>query len=148
MMTRLNPALPPVAMWRMHVLRILYLLIVCVMGIFVWQQILFESSDWSATRVISKSMLAALALLCVLGIRYPLAMLPLLLLETVWKTIALTLVILPAWLNDRLTPDLYVLYTDCIGIIIAYLVIPWRYVWARYIVHPSEAWIRPRTTSQ
>ena len=58
-----NTDLPEVPMWRIHALRILYLLIVVVMGIFVWQQVMFESAGWPAIRVIAKSMLAALALL-------------------------------------------------------------------------------------
>ncbi len=130
-------------MWRIHALRILYALIVGVMGVFVWQQVLFESAGWPAIRVIAKSMLAALALLCILGVRYPLSILPLLLLETIWKTIALGFVIFPAWQAGRMTPDLELLYSDSIGIVVAYLVIPWRYVWARYITHPSEPWTKP-----
>lgn len=139
-----QPALPAVAMWRIHILRIFYLLIVCVMGIFVWQQVLFESADWTATKVISKTMLASLALLCVFGLKYPLAMLPVMLMETLWKTTALLFVILPAWLGDRMTPDLYLLFSDCIGILIVYPVMPWTYVWARYFRHPGEPWRKPR----
>jgi hypothetical protein len=139
------PELPPVAMWRIHMLRIGYLLMAGVMGFYVWQQVLFETEPWPATRVIAKSMLASLALLCVLGLRYPLKMLPLMLLETLWKTVAILLIILPAWLAHRMTPDLEVLFSECIGIVVVYLVMPWRYVWARYFVQPGEPWRRVRT---
>ncbi len=132
--------LPPVAMWRIHMLRIGYLLMAGVMGFFVWQQVLFETGPWPAPRVIAKSMLASLALLCVLGLRYPLQMLPLMLLETLWKTVAILLIILPAWLAQRMTPELHVLFGECIGIVVVYLVMPWRYVWSRYILQPGEAW--------
>ncbi|WP_395703373.1 hypothetical protein [Aquabacterium sp.] len=132
-------------MWRIHALRLGYLLIAGVMGFFVWQQVLFEIGPWPAPRVIAKSMLAALALLCVLGLRYPLQMLPLMLFETLWKTVAILLIILPAWLAHRITPDLEVLFGECIGIVVTYLVMPWRYVWARYCLHPGEAWRKPRT---
>ena len=139
------PELPPVAMWRIHMLRIGYLLLAGVMGFYVWQQVRFETEPWPATRVIAKSMLASLALLCVLGLRYPLKMLPLMLLETLWKTVAILLIILPAWLAHRMTPDLEVLFSECIGIVVVYLVMPWRYVWARYFVQPGEPWRRVRT---
>jgi len=136
--------LPPVAMWRIHMLRLAYLLMACVMGFFVWQQVLFETGPWPAPRVIAKSMLASLALLSVLGLRYPLQMLPLMLLETLWKTVAILLIIAPAWLAGRLTPDQQVLFTECIGIVVVYLVMPWRHVWARYVLHPGEPWLKPR----
>ena len=131
-------------MWRIHMLRLAYLLMAGVMGFYVWQQVLFEIGPWPAPRVIAKSMLAALALLSVLGLRYPLQMLPLMLLETLWKTVAILLIILPAWWADRMTPDLHVLFTECVGIVVVYLVMPWRYVWARYVRHPGEPWRKPR----
>ncbi|MBX3620834.1 MAG: hypothetical protein KF891_12745 [Rhizobacter sp.] len=137
--------LPPVAMWRIHALRLAYLLMAGVMGFFVWQQVLFELGPWPAPRVIAKSMLASLALLSVLGFRYPLQMLPLMLLEMLWKTVAIVLIILPAWLAGRLTPELRVLFGECIGIVVVYLVMPWRHVWARYFCHPGEPWHTRRT---
>ena len=96
-------------MWRIHMLRLAYLLMAGVMGPFVWQQVLFQIEPWPAPRIIAKSMLASLALLSVLGLRYPLQMLPLMLLETLWKTVAILLIILPAWLAHRMTPDMQVL---------------------------------------
>lgn len=137
--------LPRVAMWRIHMLRLGYLLIAVVMGIAVWQHILFEMGSWPAPRVIARSMLAALALMCVLGLRYPLQMLPLMLFEMLWKTVAILLVILPAWLDHRMTPELQGLFNECIGIVVTYVVMPWRYVWARYFLHPGEAWRKPRS---
>lgn len=127
-------------MWRVNALRVGYLLMAVVMGFFVWQQILLEPGPWPASRVIAKTMLASLALLSLFAVRYPLHMLPLMLLETLWKTLAILLIILPAWLSNRLAPDLRVLFGECIGITLTYLVIPWRYVWVRYIEHPAEAW--------
>ncbi len=137
--------LPRVAMWRIHMLRLGYLLIAVVMGFVVWQHILFEMGSWPGPRVIARSMLAALALMCVLGLRYPLQMLPLMLFEMLWKTVAILLVILPAWLDHRMTPELQVLFNECIGIVVTYVVMPWRYVWARYFLHPGEAWRKPRS---
>lgn len=139
------PELPPVAMWRIHMLRLAYLLMAGVMGPFVWQQVLFQIEPWPAPRIIAKSMLASLALLSLLGLRYPLQMLPLMLLETLWKTVAILLIILPAWLAHRMTPDMQVLFGECIGIVVVWLVMPWRYVWARYVRQPGEAWRSPLT---
>ena len=43
-----------------------------------------------------------------------------------------------AWMADKWTPDIEGLFYDCIGIIIAYFIVPWRYVWARYFAQPME----------
>lgn len=130
---------PPVATWRINAMRFLFLLMAIVMGgLFVWPQLLFESADWDVMRGLAKSMLAALALMSLLGVRYPLQMLPLMLYEIAWKTIWIVLIAGRAWLAGKWTADIEGLFYDCIGIIIAYFIVPWRYVWARYVVQPME----------
>lgn len=132
------PELPPVALWRINAMRFLFLLMAVIMGSVVWQQLLFESTGWPVARGLSKSMLAALALMSLLGIRYPLQMLPLMLYEIAWKTVWLTAIALRAWLAGHWTADIQSLFEDCIGIVIAYFIVPWRYVWARYFRQPME----------
>ena len=130
---------PPVATWRINAMRFLFLLMAGIMGaMFVWPQLLFESADWDVMRGLAKSMLAALALMSLLGVRYPLQMLPLMLYEIAWKTAWLILIAGRAWMADKWTPDIEGLFYDCIGIIIAYFIVPWRYVWARYFAQPME----------
>ena len=138
MESRSSSALPTVPLWQLNSLRFFFLLMACVMGGFVWKQILFDSADWPWTKGLAKSMLAALALMSVLGVRYPLRMLPLMLYEIAWKTIWLVLIAGRAWMADKWTPDIEGLFYDCIGIIIAYFIVPWRYVWARYFAQPME----------
>ena len=135
---RSERAFPPVATWRINVMRFLFLLMALVMGGFVWSQLLFESADWPLMRGLAKSMLAALALLSLLGVRYPLQMLPLMIYEIAWKTIWLTLIAGRAWMAGKWNADIESLFTDCIGIVIAYFIVPWRYVWARYFAQPME----------
>jgi hypothetical protein len=129
---------PPVATWQINGMRFLFLLMALVMGSVVWQQLLFESADWPVARGLSKSMLAALALMSLLGVRYPLQMLPLMLYEIAWKTIWIGLIAGRAWMADKWNADIEALFTDCIGIVIAYFIVPWRYVWARYFAQPME----------
>lgn len=138
MSTSTEIAVPPVATWRVNAIRFIFLLMATIMGSIVWRQVLFESADWEWQRGLAKSMLAALALLSLWGVRYPLQMLPLMLYETAWKTIWIVLIAGRAWLGGKWTPEIEALFYDCIGIVIAYFVIPWRYVWARYVAQPME----------
>jgi hypothetical protein len=121
---------PAVATWQINAMRFVFLLMALIMGSVVWQQLLFESADWE--------MLAALALMSLLGVRYPLQMLPLMLYEMVWKTVWIVLIAGRAWLAGKWNADIEALFYDCIGIIIAYFIVPWRYIWARYFKQPME----------
>lgn len=138
MQTGSDSHFPPVATWRINVMRFLFLLMAFFMGSFVWPQMLFESADWDVMRGLAKSMLAALSLMSLLGVRYPLQMLPLMLYEIAWKTIWIVLIALRAWASGKWNADIEALFFDCIGIVIAYFIVPWRYVWARYFVQPME----------
>lgn len=129
---------PPVSTWQINAMRFLFLLMALVMGSVVWEQMLFKSADWHWGLGVAKSMLAALALLSVLGVRYPLQMLPLMMYEIAWKTVWLIFIALRAWLNGKWSADIEDMFFDSIGIIIAYFIVPWRYVWARYIIQPME----------
>ncbi|MBP6362751.1 MAG: hypothetical protein KA233_01130 [Novosphingobium sp.] len=131
---------PAVPFWKITLLRIMFFLQAAVMGGLVWYQILFNSAGWDWAIGLSKSMLGALALLSLLGLRYPLQMLPLMIYELVWKTVWIMAIAFPAWLNNRMTADIEGLFYDCIGVTIVYLAIPWRYVFARFFAQPSEAW--------
>lgn len=136
--------LPPVAAWRINAMRFLFLLMATFMGGFVWYRLTFESAGQPLYWGLGKSMLGALALMSLLGVRYPLQMLPLMLYETAWKTVWLTVIALPAWLRGNWNIELQGLFNDCIGIVIAYFIIPWRYVWARYFAQPMEPLFKKR----
>jgi hypothetical protein len=135
---------PIVPIWQLNVLRLFYLLIGLVMGSMVWSQILFAGLDWPIMTSVAKSMLAGLALLCLLGLRYPLKMLPLLLYEMAWKTVWIGLIAYPAWSNDRASPDMVGLFWECAPVAVMYLIMPWRYIWHHYAKAPMDAWRGPR----
>ncbi|WP_446652310.1 hypothetical protein [Blastomonas sp.] len=138
MQSNYNSTFPPIAMWRIHCIRFIFLLMATFMGFFVWRNLLFASADVPVPQTLSRSLLAALALLSLLGVRYPIQMLPLMLFEVTWKTIWLVLIAFRAWLAGKWTPDIESLFNDCIGIVFAYFFMPWRYVWARYVLQPME----------
>ena len=135
-----DPKFPAVPFWKINLLRFMFVLQAVIMGGFVWYQILFESAGWPWALGLAKSMLGALALLSFLGVRYPLQMLPLMIYELAWKTTWMMAIALPAWLGNRMTDGIENLFYDCIGVVIVYLAIPWRYAFARFLVQPAEAW--------
>ena len=71
-------------------------------------------------------MLAALAFLAVLGIRYPVKMLPLLFFELLWKVLWVVDWGLPLWYTQPLAPDAQETLISClVGVVLVPLVMPW-----------------------
>jgi hypothetical protein len=129
-----------VSLFRLYVLRGMYLFIVVGLGVFLWPSVLDPHRHWDLVQGQATCMLAAFSLACALGLRYPLKMLPVLLWEVLWKTLWLILVPLPQWLaghvDESLKPSIF-----AIGmVVIVYAAIPWPYVFRHYIKEPSERW--------
>ncbi len=132
---------------RLYMMRGLYFLISVGMGSIIWP-LMFSHGEWSVMHSVANSFLAALTLLCLLGIRYPVQMLPLLIFEFTWKTIWILAIALPAWLGNAMSPEMRQTAFECLlGVIICPIVIPWGYVWANFVKKPGDRWTPLRTTS-
>jgi len=107
----------------------------------MWPAIINHTSAWPLMNGVVASLLAAVSVLAVLGIRYPLQMLPLLLFELVWKSIWLIAVALPLWSADQLDAATWKTTKECLfGLILMPIVIPWPYVLSRYVKRPGDRW--------
>jgi hypothetical protein len=117
----------------------MYAFIVAGLAVFVWPSYLENLPDAPHFSGIVLTMLAAFSLLCALGIRYPIQMLPVLLWELLWKSMWLLLIALPRWMDgsmDSLTSQAVI---DClVGVVLVPLALPWRYVVANYLKRPAE----------
>jgi len=132
-----------VSKYRIYALRAMYLLVVIGLALSVWPDVFTAEKPFaslSSAQTVQTSMLGAFWLLCALGVRYPLQMLPILMWELIWKTIWLVTVPLPLYLNgnfdDKLMPNVI-----AIGmVVLVYLVLPWSYIWQHYVKKPGTPW--------
>lgn len=130
---------------RLHLLRALYLLIGLGEGSQVWPVILHHARTWPLWHGVSLSFLGALTLLSLLGVRYPVKMLPLLCYEFTWKLIWTLAVWLPLWLAHRVDADTAAnVFPIIMGVVLVPLVVPWGYVWKNYVIDSGDRWFRPR----
>jgi len=129
-----------VSLLRLYALRAAYLLLVVGLGLTIWPNILNPDKAWPLMFGVVQCMLGALSLLAVLGLRYPLKMLPLLLFEMTWKALWLLVVALPAQLSGTMTPGIASTAFDCSLVVIFLVIMPWGYVWKTYITAPGERW--------
>ena len=97
-------AAPQVSLFRLYLLRGGYLFLGGGLATWKWPLFIHHDTAWTPMEGVVNCMLAALSILALLGLRYPIQMLPVLLFESAWKAIWLTTVALPLWRNHQLDP--------------------------------------------
>lgn len=127
-----------VSLLRLYVLRATYLLLVVGLGLMILPALIGHEP---MARGVIPSLLGGVWLLAILGLRYPLQMLPLLMFEFAWKAIWLFDYGLPQWFAGQAPPtfaeDLQAILA---GVILMPIVIPWGYVYRRYVRKAGERW--------
>ena len=129
---------PGVSSTRLIVLRALYALIVLGLAAFVWPAYLARLPAPAHYHGVVMTMLAAFSILCAIGIRYPLQMLPILLWELLWKCMWLLLIALPRWMAGTMDAAATQTVIDCVAIVLVLLAVPWGYVVRNYVRKPAE----------
>lgn len=127
---------------RLWVMRAMYLVMAAGIGLTIWPLILSHDPALPRMTGVAWALIGTIGLLALLGLRYPLQMLPLLLVELTWKIIWLTAFALPRWLDGTLDEGMRsTAFETSLGAILL-LVIPWRYAWANYVARPGDPWLR------
>lgn len=136
---RHDPAIG-VSKFRIHLLRVVFALIAVFLGRNVWTEIFTHTGLWEPLPGIAFSFWAAFSALALLGIRYPLKMIPLLLIQLTYKLIWLTIVAYPLWSASQLSgTSLALTRINLMAVVVDLLVIPWPYVVRSYILGTKKA---------
>jgi hypothetical protein len=144
-MARCALSVSEVSTFRLYLLRAMYLFMAVGLAIFKLPGLL-HPENLSRLDSVVLSVLGAFSLLAMLGIRYPLRMLPLLFFEFLWKSIWVLAFGLPLLLSGRLDPNTTETLTNClIGVVLVPLVIPWGYVLKHYLKVPGDRWSKQVT---
>ena len=131
---------PIVPLWKTWGLRVFFAGLVFVIGRWQLTYILEGSADWTPWRGVGHSLLFALAVLAIGGMFRPLAFLPVMLFEIVWKVLWLAVVALPLWMAGEPIPGVVSVKGSLIGVGLIIICVPWKYVWWRYFTLPIEPW--------
>ena len=133
-----------VSTFRLYLLRAMYVFTVVGLAIEKLPALLHPANLSPGDSVIL-SVLGATALLAVLGIRYPLKMLPLLFFEPVWKSIWILVFGLPLLLSGGLDPNVTfggteTLIACLVGVVLVPIAVPWGYIFKHYLKVPGDRW--------
>lgn len=136
-----------VTTFRLYLLRATYLLIAVGLAFMVWPGLIYHTNAWAPKNGDTFGLLAGIQVLAVVGIRYPLKMLPLLLFELTWKSIWLVTIAFPLWRADQIDPGTFESIQACaMGVVICAIAIPWPYVLAHFVREPGDRWVPARSS--
>jgi hypothetical protein len=131
-------------LWRLNALRIGYALMGIGLALVKWPVVVGYDRSTPLFEGVVAVLLTAMSLLAFLGLRYPVRLLPILLFETLWKLIWLSVVALPAATSGNVTQAMSDIIVSCSVVLVIIAVVPWRYVWQRYVTAKGDPW-RPAT---
>ena len=131
---------------RLNLLRCGYLFLILGLGSQMAPPLIARGPTLEVMHGLVLSMLCALGLLSILGLRYPLKMLPLLFFEMTWKLIWLVRIALPLWTAHRIDDAVASTLVAVLMVVVFPFIVPWRYVARTYFSQPADAW-RSRTAA-
>jgi hypothetical protein len=127
-------------LYRLHLMRVGYLVLGVGLAVTKWPAVIGHAGSLPLMDGVVACLLTGMSLLALLGLRYPVRLLPILLFESVWKLIWLSVVAAPTWAAGDLDPATREVTSACLWVVVILAVIPWRYVWQHYVTAPGERW--------
>jgi len=128
--------------FRLNMMRAGYLLMAVGLIIVKWP-LLLQAASLPVVDGAIVCILTAMSLLALVGLRYPIGMLPILLFEVLWKVLWLAIVALPHLIAGDMDEATAELMFSVLFVIAILAVTPWDYVWKRFVTARGDNWIRP-----
>ncbi|MHC5560672.1 hypothetical protein [Kocuria sp. U4B] len=125
---------------RLHLMRAGYALMGVGLMIFRVPDLFVHEQPWPLKESVVVCMLTAMAVLALLGLRYPVKLIPILLFEVAWKLTWLPVVALPKLLAGEMDTETMEVLVNCTLVVIIIAVIPWGYVWRHYLTATGDRW--------
>jgi hypothetical protein len=124
---------------RLNVLRVGYAFMGIGLAIVKWPMLIRDAQSLPVMDGVVACLLTAMSLLAFLGLIHPLRMLPILLFEVIWKVIWIGSVAVPQLVSGQMDAATREVLTSCSLVAVIIAVVPWRYVWRRYVRTPGDA---------
>ena len=127
-------------LWRLNLMRVGYAVMGVGLAVVRWPDVIGYDRSTPLYEGVVAFLLTAMSLLAFLGLRYPVRLLPILLFESLWKLLWLSVVALPAVIADDVDQATSDVIVSCSLVVINLAVVPWGYVWQRYVVAKGDPW--------
>ncbi len=127
-------------LWRLNLMRVGYAVMGVGLAVVRWPDVIAYDRSTPLYDGIVAVLLTAMSLLALLGLRYPIRLLPVLLFESLWKLIWLSVVALPAVIAGDVDGAMQQVIVSCLVVVVVVAVLPWRYVWQQYVTAKGDPW--------
>lgn len=124
---------------RLNAMRAGYLLIGVGWAVARWP-LLVQAHTMPLYEGVTLCVLTAMSVLALVGVRYPIRLLPVLLFESTWKLLWLTVVAIPTIASGTLDEATSEVAINCSLVIVIVAVTPWRYVWRTFVRATGDPW--------
>lgn len=129
------------SVFRLNLLRAYYALMALGSFAVFWPDLVTHSPQWGIDNGAQYALLSALAPMALLGLRYPLRFLPLVIYEFLWKLLWFVFVAAPLYSAGQMNEGVWSNVFACsIAIVLTPIVMPWRYFWHTYATARAEPW--------
>lgn len=125
---------------RLHLMRAGYAFMGLGLAVVKWPLFVTGVDSLPLFKGIVAALLTAMSFLALLGLRYPVKLLPVLIFESTWKLLWLASVALPTAVTGELDPAMTEVMVNCSLVVVILAVTPWRYVWHEYVMAPGDRW--------
>jgi hypothetical protein len=129
-------------LWRLHLMRLGYLMMGLGLAVVKWPVVIGYDRSMPLDEGVVAILLTAMSLLAFLGLRYPVRLLPILLFETLWKLIWLSVVAAPAVVAGTVDQAMSQMIFSCSFVVFIAAVTPWRFAWRQYARAEGDRWLR------
>jgi hypothetical protein len=127
-------------LYRLHLMRVGYAVMGIGLAVVKWPLLVTHPEPWPLFDGVVTCILTAMSLLALLGLRYPVRLLPILLFECGWKLIWLSVVAAPKLATGNLDAATQEVMVNSLLVVIILAVVPWRYVWQQYVTAKGDRW--------
>jgi hypothetical protein len=123
---------------NIYILRLMFILMIFFLGKDSWTHILTFKGSWNPTDAMAWCIWGTYSVLAILGVIHPLKMLPVVMLEILYKVLWLIIVAYPLWSSNKLTGSPAAAMTNAfLWVLLPIVAMPWRYFFRTYIL-PSK----------
>jgi hypothetical protein len=130
---------PELSTTRLNLMRVGYALMGVGLALVKWP-LLPQAHDLPLFEGVTLSLLTAMSVLALLGLRHPMRMLPLLVLESLWKVLWLGVVALPQAASGTVDTATSEVIASCSLLVVIVAVTPWRHAYRTFLRGTGDRW--------
>jgi hypothetical protein len=127
-------------LYRVNLMRVGYAVMGFGLVVRKWPLLVTHPDPWPLFESVVTCILVAMSVLALLGLRYPVRLLPILLFESAWKVLWLSVVAAPQLLAGSMDAPTREVMTNCLVGVVVLAVVPWRYAWRQFVGAKGDRW--------